>query len=164
MLSTRFDSQFSTVKSKFLLSGLKSGSMQTSFSFSLKAPKPVRKAIKPPAVSSKLKQQTVLHTHSDDSTLNLDVITPFAPHTAQQKVIVTSTPADGMVGSQPLTQIASAPTPILPQGIATAVKVHGGDAAARSIKKAASWDKTKAQKGVHKSQLSSKPSMENKKE
>jgi len=120
-----------------------------------KAPKPVKKAIKPPAVSSKLKQQSVLHTHSDDSTLNLDIITPFAPHKAQQKVIVTSTPADGVVGDQPLTQMASAPTPILPQGIATAVKAHGGDAAARAIKKTVTRDKTKAQKGVRKSQLSS---------
>ena len=69
---------------------------------------------------------------------------------------MTSTPADGVVVNQPLTQMASAPTPILPQGIATAVKAHGGDAAARAIKKTVTRDKTKAQKGVRKSQLSSK--------
>ncbi|XP_068710019.1 HAUS augmin-like complex subunit 8 [Montipora foliosa] len=117
----------------------------------VKVPHPPKKVMKTPAASLKSKHQSVLITHSADSTLNLDAITPFVPHTTQQKMIVTSTPADGMVGAEPLAHMAAAPTPILPQGIATAVTVGAGASAIRK----ASRDKIKVQKNVQKSQLSS---------
>ena len=87
-----------------------------------------------------------MHPHSNDSTLNLDSITPFIRHTSQQKGIVTSTPADGMVGIDPPVHMA-APTPILPQGIATSARVHGAGAA--PVKKTAR-DKSKSQAAMPK--------------
>lgn len=88
---------------------------------------------------------------SNDSTLNLDVITPFIRHTSQQKGIVTSTPADGLVSVEPPPHMA-APTPILPQGIATSTRVQGAVGGAGAVKKTPR-DKIKTQALVSKKQV-----------
>lgn len=93
----------------------------------------------------------MLHPHSNNSTLNLDIITPFTRHTTQQKGIVTSTPADGMVGVAPPAHMA-APTPILPQGIATSARLHAGGGSGVVVKKT-THEKTKAKAVASKKQV-----------
>ena len=67
---------------------------------------------------------------------------------------MTSTPADGMVGIDPPAHTA-APTPILPQGIATSAKMHGGSGgsgAGAGAGKKVSRDKAKSKAVVSKKQ------------
>ncbi|CAH3175150.1 unnamed protein product [Porites evermanni] len=105
---------------------------------------PTKKKAKAQTAAPKSRDQSLIHSHSYDSGLNLGVNTPFVRHTSQKKGLVTSTPADGMVGVDPPAHMA-APTPILPQGIPTSTRVHGGGAAA--VKKVAR-DKSKSQAAV----------------
>lgn len=105
---------------------------------------PTKKKVKANTAAPKSRDQSLIHSHLYDSGLNLGVNTPFVRHTSQQKGLVTSTPADGMVGVDPPAHMA-APTPILPQGISTSTRVHGGGAAA--VKKVAR-DKSKSQAAV----------------
>ncbi|KAM7452507.1 hypothetical protein ABFA07_000168 [Porites harrisoni] len=105
---------------------------------------PTKKKVKAQTAVPKSRDQSLIHSHSYDSGLNLGVNTPFVRHTSQQKGLVTSTPADGMVGVDPPAHMA-APTPILPQGIPTSTRVHGGGAAA--VKKVAR-DRSKSQAAV----------------
>lgn len=105
---------------------------------------PTKKKVKAQTAVPKSRDQSLIHSHSYDSGLNLGVNTPFVRHASQQKGLVTSTPADGMVGVDPPAHMA-APTPILPQGIPTSTRVHGGGAAA--VKKVAR-DKSKSQAAV----------------
>jgi len=115
-------------------------------------PLPTKKKVKAPSATSKSKDQSLLHPgQSNDSTLNLDVITPFIRHTSQQKGIVTSTPADGLVSVEPPPHMA-APTPILPQGIATSTRVQGAVGGAGAVKKTPR-DKIKTQALVSKKQV-----------
>lgn len=72
-------------------------------------------------------------------------------HKTQQKGIVTSTPADGMVGVEPPAHMAAAPTPILPQGITTSARVQGGGGIVNVVKKT-TRDKTKVQAVMSKKQ------------
>ena len=105
---------------------------------------PTKKKVKAQTAAPKSRDQSLIHSHSYDSGLNLGANTPFVRHTSQQKGLVTSTPADGMVGVDPPAHMA-APTPILPQGIPTSTRVHGGGAAA--VKKV-TRDKSKSQAAV----------------
>ena len=64
---------------------------------------------------------------------------------SNQKGIVTSTPADAMAGVDPAVYVG-APTPILPQGVATFAKQHGGSGGTYAVKKTSvSRDKQKQQ-------------------
>ena len=74
--------------------------------------------------------------------------TPFIRNTSQQKGIITSTPADGVVGVEPPVHIG-APTPILPQGIATYTRSHVGGGGTAVVKKT-SREKKKTHTGVSK--------------
>ena len=74
--------------------------------------------------------------------------TPFIRNTSQQKGIVTSTPADCMVGVDPPVHVG-APTPILSQGIATYTRSHVGSGGTAAVKKT-SREKQKTQTGVSK--------------
>lgn len=109
-------------------------------------PLPSKKKVKASTtVTTKSKEQSFT-THSNNSTLNLDVYTPFIRKTSQQKGMVTSTPADGMVGIEPPVHVG-APTPILPQGIATSSRSNGGSGSTAVMKKT-SREKQKTQTGV----------------
>jgi len=109
-------------------------------------PLPSKKKVKASTtVTTKSKEQSFT-THSNNSTLNLDVYTPFIRKTSQQKGMVTSTPADGMVGIEPPVHVG-APTPILPQGIATSSRSNGGSGGTAVMKKT-SREKQKTQTGV----------------
>ncbi|PFX32627.1 HAUS augmin-like complex subunit 8 [Stylophora pistillata] len=108
-------------------------------------PLPPKKKVKvPSATSAKSRDQSFL-THSNNSTLGLNVITPFIRHTSNQKGIVTSTPADGMAGVDPAVHVGAS-TPILPQGVATFARRHGGSGGTNAVKKTSvSRDKQKQQ-------------------
>lgn len=107
-----------------------------------------KKKVKVSATSATRSKDHSFVTHSNNNTLNLDVYTPFIHNTSQQKGIVTSTPADGMVGVEPPVHIG-APTPILPQGIAAHARSHIGSGGTAAVKKT-SREKQKAQTGVSK--------------
>lgn len=111
-------------------------------------PIPSKKKVKASTTATTRSKDQSFITHSNNSTLNLDVYTPFIRNTSQQKGIVTSTPADGMVGVEPPVHMG-APTPILPQGIATSTRSHGGSGGTAAIKKT-SREKPKTQAGVSK--------------
>lgn len=111
-------------------------------------PLPSKKKVKASTtVTTKSKEQPFT-THSNNSTLNLDVYTPFIRKTSQQKGMVTSTPADGMVGIEPPVHMG-AHTPILPQGIVTSSRSNGGSGGTAVVKKT-SREKQKTQTGVFK--------------
>lgn len=105
------------------------------------------KASATPVPTTRSKEQSSI-THSNNSTLNLDVYTPFIRNAPQQKGIITSTPADGVVGVEPPVHMG-APTPILPQGIATYTRSHVGSGGTTAVKKT-SREKQKTQTGVFK--------------
>ncbi|KAL9983866.1 hypothetical protein ACROYT_G006109 [Oculina patagonica] len=118
----------------------------------------VNKEVPTPSIKKKVKASTSAPTrskdqsfitHSNNSTLNLDIYTPFMRHTPQQKGIVTSTPADGMVGVAPPVPMG-APTPILPQGIATSSKPHHSGSGGTGAIKKTSRDKQKTQTALSK--------------
>ena len=114
-------------------------------------PLPTKKKVKVPTTTTATRSRDQsLITHSNNSTLGLDVITPFIRHTSQQKGIVTSTPADGMAGVNPPVHVG-APTPILPQGVATFARSHTGSGGTGGFKKTStSHDKQKQQPAVSK--------------
>lgn len=97
-------------------------------------PLPSKKKVKASAAPTTRSKDQSFVTHSNNNTLNLDVYTPFIRNTPQQKGIVTSTPADGIVGVEPPVHIG-APTPILPQGIATYLRSQVGSGGSAAIKK-----------------------------
>ena len=66
------------------------------------------------ATNTKLTDQPSL-PHENARALDLDVITPYLRRSYQQKGVVTSTPADGIVPVNPSDHMG-APTPILPAG------------------------------------------------
>lgn len=111
-------------------------------------PLPSKKKVKASAAPTTRSKDQSFVTHSNNNTLNLDVYTPFIRNTPQQKGIVTSTPADGIVGVEPLVHIG-APTPILPQGIATYLRSQVGSGGSAAIKKTPR-EKQKTQTGVSK--------------
>ncbi|XP_020630373.1 uncharacterized protein LOC110067379 isoform X2 [Orbicella faveolata] len=111
-------------------------------------PLPSKKKVKASATPTPRSKDQSFVTHSNNSTLNLEDYTPFIRNTSQQTGIVTSTPADGMVGVEPPVHMG-APTPILSQGIATYTRPHVGSGGTAAIKKT-SREKRKTQTGVSK--------------
>lgn len=117
--------------------------------YSQELPIPTKKKVKvPTAAATRSKDQSLFTHYSNNSTLNLDIATPFIRNTPQQKGIVASTPADGMVGVEPPVHMG-APTPILPQGISISTRSHGGSGGIGAVKKT-SRDKQKTQTAVYK--------------
>ena len=100
------------------------------------------------SATSRSKDQSFI-THSNNSTLNLDIYTPFIRNASQHKGIVTSTPADGMAGVGPPVHMG-APTPILPQGIATSSRSEQGGSGGTGAIKKTSRDKQKTQTSMSK--------------
>ena len=125
-------------------------SLITNFCHLQDVPLPTKKKVhvKASATPTTRSKDQSFVTHSNNNTLNLDVYTPFIRNTSQQKGIVTSTPAEGMVGVEPPVHIG-APTPILPQGIATYTRSQVGSGGTAAIKKT-SKKKKKTQTGVSK--------------
>lgn len=111
-------------------------------------PLPSKKKVKASATPTPRSKDQSFVTHSNNSTLNLEDYTPFIRNTSQQTGIVTSTPADGMVGIEPPVHMG-APTPILSQGIATYTRPPVGSGGTAAIKKT-SREKRKTQTGVSK--------------
>ena len=111
-------------------------------------PLPSKKKVKASGTPITRSKELSSIAHSNNSTLNLDVYTPFIRNTSQQKGIITSTPADGVVGVEPPVHIG-APTPILPQGIATYTRSHVGGGGTAVVKKT-SQEKKKTHTGVSK--------------
>ena len=111
-------------------------------------PLPAKKKVKASATPTTRSKDQSFVTHSNNNTLDLDVYTPFIRSTSQQKGIFTSTQAEGMVGVEPPVHIG-APTPILPQGIATFTRSQAGSGSTAAVKKTPR-EKQRKQTGVSK--------------